>query len=79
MNELLAGAILAASLVIGLLFLRFWRSTGDRIFVHFALSFRMAGADCLLLLPSGHWGSRPERMRKADKQNNASHNIKLNS
>ena len=39
MNQLLAGAIAMGSLVIALFFLRFWRNTGDRFFLYFALSF----------------------------------------
>ncbi|SHN05754.1 hypothetical protein SAMN05192549_10491 [Duganella sacchari] len=35
----LTGAIVMASAVISLFFLRFWRSTGQRFFLHFALSF----------------------------------------
>lgn len=43
MNLLLLGAIAMASLVIGLFFLRFWRDTGDRFFLFFALSFLLEG------------------------------------
>lgn len=43
MSELLAGAIAMASLTIGLFFLRFWRSSGDRFFLYFALSFAIEG------------------------------------
>lgn len=43
MNELLAGAIAMGSLVIALFFTRFWRSTGDRFFLYFALSFAIEG------------------------------------
>lgn len=39
MNDLLAGATAMASLVIALFFLRFWRNSGDRFFLLFALSF----------------------------------------
>jgi hypothetical protein len=39
MNNILLGAILTASVIISLFFLRFWRSTGDRFFLFFALSF----------------------------------------
>jgi len=39
MNELMAGATAMGSLVIALFFLRFWRSSGDRFFLYFALSF----------------------------------------
>ena len=45
MNELLAGGIVTASLIAGLFFLRFWRSTRDRFFLLFALSFWIEGAN----------------------------------
>jgi hypothetical protein len=38
-NAMLGGAIGMALLVIALFFLRFWRSSGDRFFLLFALSF----------------------------------------
>jgi hypothetical protein len=43
MNDILAGAIVMASLVIALFFLRFWRNTGDRFFLYFSLSFAIEG------------------------------------
>ena len=43
MNDILTGAITMASLVITLFFLRFWRSTGDRFFLYFSLSFLIEG------------------------------------
>ena len=43
MNHLLAGAIAMGSLVIALFFLRFWRTTNDRFFLYFALSFLIEG------------------------------------
>lgn len=43
MNELLAGAIAMGSFVIALFFLRFWRTTRDRFFLYFALSFLIEG------------------------------------
>ena len=39
MEEFLMGAIAMASVVAGLFFLRFWRDTGDRLFVIFATAF----------------------------------------
>jgi hypothetical protein len=39
MNEMIAGAVAMACCVAGLFFIRFWRRTGDRLFVFFALSF----------------------------------------
>lgn len=44
MNDILTGAIAMASFVIALFFLRFWRSTKDRFFLYFALSFAIEGA-----------------------------------
>lgn len=49
MNEMLAGAIAAGSIVAGLFFLRFWRSTRDRFFLYFALSFFIEGSSRFLL------------------------------
>ncbi|HEY0060828.1 MAG TPA: DUF5985 family protein [Telluria sp.] len=43
MNQLMAGAIAMGSLTIALFFLRFWRSTRDRFFLYFALSFLIEG------------------------------------
>jgi hypothetical protein len=43
MTHLLAGAIAMASLIIALFFVRFWRSSGDRFFLYFALSFSIEG------------------------------------
>ena len=39
MQQMLTGAIAIGWLVAGLFFLRFWRQTGDRFFLWFALSF----------------------------------------
>lgn len=50
-NDLLLGAIAMASMVIALFFLRFWRSTKDRFFLYFALSFFIDGMDRLFLAP----------------------------
>jgi hypothetical protein len=43
MNALVSGAIAMASLVIALFFLRFWRTSGDRFFMYFSLSFLVQG------------------------------------
>jgi hypothetical protein len=53
---MLAGAVAAGYAVAGLLFLRFWRDTRDRLFALFAVAFfvlavnRVAGG----LLPAAH-------------------------
>jgi hypothetical protein len=39
----LAGAITAGFTVIGLFFLRYWRRTGDGLFIAFAVSFWLLG------------------------------------
>jgi uncharacterized membrane protein HdeD (DUF308 family) len=43
MPDLITGMIAMASLIIGLFFLRFWRTTRDRFFLYFALSFGIEG------------------------------------
>lgn len=53
MDLLLLGAIAMASLVAGLFFLRFWRDTGDRLFLFFAISFLVEGVNRWALGMSG--------------------------
>jgi hypothetical protein len=43
MDLFFLGAIAMASLTLGLFFLRFWKDTGDRLFLFFALSFLLEG------------------------------------
>ena len=43
MNEMLVGAVVMASLVAALFFLRFWKSTRDRFFLFFAAAFLIEG------------------------------------
>jgi hypothetical protein len=47
MTALITGAIVMACATIGLIFLRFWKSSGDRFFIFFALSFWIQGAQWL--------------------------------
>ncbi|HEV2611754.1 MAG TPA: DUF5985 family protein [Noviherbaspirillum sp.] len=49
MNEILVGATACATAVAGLFFLRFWRSTRDRFFLYFALSFFIEGFNRVLI------------------------------
>lgn len=44
MNALMSGAVAMGSFVIALFFVRFWRTTDDRFFLYFALSFAIEGA-----------------------------------
>jgi hypothetical protein len=43
MEEFIMGAIAMGSMIAALFFLRFWRETGDRLFVMFAISFVLLG------------------------------------
>ncbi len=52
MNEILLGSVAAASIVAALFFLRFWRSTRDRFFLFFALSFFIEGVNRVALYES---------------------------
>jgi hypothetical protein len=49
MDQMLTGAIAAASLVAALFFFRFWRQTRDRFFLYFALSFLIEAANRVAL------------------------------
>jgi len=52
MTAILVGAAGTLSIVAGLFFLRFWRSTRDRLFLFFALAFFLEGANRIALYPS---------------------------
>jgi hypothetical protein len=47
-NYLLLGGVAVACLIAALFFLRFWRSTSDRFFLFFALSFFIEGINRLV-------------------------------
>lgn len=49
LDALLSGAIACASLVVALFFLRYWRTTRDRFFLFFALSFSLEALDRVIL------------------------------
>lgn len=49
-DAIFAGAIAMASLTIALFFLRFWKTTHDRFFLFFALSFVLEAVSRLLYL-----------------------------
>ena len=52
MNEILVGAIAAGCITASLFFFRFWRSTRDRFFLLFALSFLIEGVNRVVLYES---------------------------
>ena len=51
MHELILGASGMACAAIALFFLRFWRGTGDRFFVFFALAFAVFAVNRFALVP----------------------------
>ena len=53
MNQMLIGAIATASIVVGLFFFRYWRSTRDRFFLFFAASFWIEGLNRILMGTAG--------------------------
>lgn len=49
LNGVLVGAIAMASSTVSLFFFGFWRSTNDRFFLYFAISFALEAANRLIL------------------------------
>lgn len=49
MKQFMLGMAVALSVFIGLIFLRFWRKAKDRLFLCFAVSFWLLGANWLTL------------------------------
>jgi len=55
MNETLLGGIAVASFAVALFFLRYWRSSGDRFFLFFALSFLIEAGNRIHMSFVGNW------------------------
>jgi hypothetical protein len=55
MQQALLGGITVACLVAGLFFLGYWRSSGDRFFVYFMLSFWIQAAIHGAMAVTGNW------------------------
>ncbi|HZR21204.1 MAG TPA: DUF5985 family protein [Verrucomicrobiae bacterium] len=49
-KAMLAGAIMAVAWAILVFFLRFWRKTGDRLFVFFAAAFLLLGIERIIIV-----------------------------
>lgn len=49
MNDFLQGAVTMASATVGLFFLRYWRTTRDRLFLMFCVAFWVMSAHWLLI------------------------------
>jgi hypothetical protein len=47
MNSFLQGMLVAFSATLSLLFLKFWRASGDRLFAFFSAAFAVLGIDWL--------------------------------
>lgn len=54
MTDAISGALVAMNLVAGLLFLRFWRDTRDRLFGIFAAAFALLAIQRALILAYPH-------------------------
>ncbi len=52
MNEIMLGAIALGCIAVSLFFFRFWKSTRDRFFLLFALSFLIEGVNRVVLYES---------------------------
>ena len=52
MEDFIMGAIAMASSIVALFFLRFWRETGDRLFLLFSIAFLLLGITRLGLAAS---------------------------
>lgn len=49
MNAMLSGGIATLSIIAGVFFLRYWRSSRDRFFLYFAASFLIEGVNRFVL------------------------------
>lgn len=56
LNLMLVGAIALACFTTSLFFLRFWKTTRDRFFLYFALSFFLQGISRLMMGMVDHTG-----------------------
>ena len=56
MTQFLLGAIAMGSGIAALLFFRFWRTSGDRLFFYFALSFVVEAANRAIFALNGARG-----------------------
>jgi hypothetical protein len=65
MNDFLHGAITLASLAISVFFLRFWRSTHERLFLMFSAAFWLLGIHWLLASAFPHLSAQAHLLRFA--------------
>ena len=55
MQQFLLGGIAVASFAVGVFFMRYWRSSGDRFFLFFALSFWIEAANRVDMALGASW------------------------
>ncbi len=58
MIEFLSGALTFAFVISGIYFLRFWRKTRDRLFLHFAIAFWLFAVNQILVSLLGPFNER---------------------
>lgn len=58
MNDFVRGAVTAVSLAVGLFFLRYWRTTRDRLFLMFCAAFWLLAFNWLLAAFGGPFAGR---------------------
>lgn len=54
MVVLLAGGLVVACAIVGLIFLRYWKATSDSFFLYFACAFWLQGGQYLYSALTGH-------------------------
>ncbi|HTL71319.1 MAG TPA: DUF5985 family protein [Candidatus Eisenbacteria bacterium] len=62
MNNFISGAIAMSSLVAGLFFLRFWKSSRDRFFLFFAVAFWIEAVNRGLIIHASASAADPEKI-----------------
>lgn len=65
MNDFLRGAVVMASLSVGLFFFRYWRTTRDRLFAIFGLAFWLLALNWALSSLGGPLGPHAHLFRFA--------------
>lgn len=55
MNDAMLGGIAVASFVVGLFFVNYWRSSGDRFFLWLTASFWIEALNRVVMVASGVW------------------------
>lgn len=54
LSYFLSGALMMAALIVSLFFLRYWKRSGDRLFLWFSIAFAMLSVQRMVLVVSAH-------------------------